>query len=383
MRGEGAAVFDADGRRYVDALASLWYCNAGHGRAEIADAVARQMRTLAGYHTFDRFTNEPAEELTTLLAGMAPMPDARVALVTSGSEAVDTALKLVRLAQNLRGEEQRTVIVGRRHSYHGVTYGGMSVQGLPGNQAGFGPLLPDVVQVEHDDLADVERVFAEQGDRIAAVIAEPVIGAGGVMPPVPGYLEGLRRLCDEHGAFLILDEVISGFGRLGEWWGATRFDIRPDVVTFAKAVTSGYVPLGGVLVGPAVRAPLEEDPTYVLRHGHTYSGHPTACAAALANLTILRDEKLPARARPIGERLSDGLRGLEKDGLLAGVRGDGGVWAAVLPEGVAATPVRDRMLDHGVIARPIGADVIAFCPPLVIDDDDIDRCVDALDAALR
>ena len=259
----------------------------------------------------------------------------------------------------------------------------MSVQGLPGNQAGFGPLLPDVVQVEHDDLADVERVFAEQGDRIAAVIAEPVIGAGGVMPPVPGYLEGLRRLCDEHGAFLILDEVISGFGRLGEWWGATRFDIRPDVVTFAKAVTSGYVPLGGVLVGPAVRAPLEEDPTYVLRHGHTYSGHPTACAAALANLTILRDEKLPARARPIGERLSDGLRGLEKDGLLAGVRGDGGVWAAVLPEGVAATPVRDRMLDHGVIARPIGADVIAFCPPLVIDDDDIDRCVDALDAALR
>jgi adenosylmethionine-8-amino-7-oxononanoate aminotransferase len=264
-----------------------------------------------------------------------------------------------------------------------VTYGGLSVQGLPPNQQGFGPLLGDVAQIAHDDLADAERLFAAQGDRIAAVIAEPVIGAGGVMPPAPGYLEGLRHLCDEHGAYLILDEVISGFGRLGTWWGAQRYGIEPDLVTFAKGVTSGYVPLGGVLVGAKVRAALEADPAYMLRHGHTYSGHPAACRAALENLAILDDERLFERAKPVGERLSAGLAKLLADGRLAAVRGAGAVWAAVLPEGRSAAAVRDGMLARGVIARPIGGDVVAFCPPLVVDDTDIDRCVEALAAALE
>lgn len=382
VRGQGARVWDRRGNEYVDALASLWYCNVGHGRGEIADAVASQMRQLAAYHAFDRFTNGPAEELAAQLTELAPMDAARVFLTSSGSEAVDSAIKLARVAHVQAGDPRRTIVVGRQHAYHGVTYGGLSAQGLPLNQEGFGPLLADSVQVAHDDLADVERLFADHGDRIALVLAEPVIGAGGVHPPEPGYLQGLRRLCDEHGAFLGLDEVICGFGRLGGWWGADRYDVRPDLVTFAKGVTSGYLPLGGVLVGPAVRAPLEADPTFVLRHGFTYSGHPTSCAAALANLRILEDEPLEERAEAIGARMGPGLDRLVDEGLLAGARGVAGIWAALLPDGVGAVAVRDGMLELGVIARPLGAAVVAFCPPLVITDDELDRCLDALRDAL-
>jgi adenosylmethionine-8-amino-7-oxononanoate aminotransferase len=382
VRGEGAYVVDDRGNRYVDALAGLWYCNLGHGRAEIADAVADVLRTLGPFHTFERFTNEPAERLTATLADLAPMPDARVFLTSSGSEAVDSAIKLVRAAHTLNGDTARTVLVTRRHAYHGVTYGGTSLQGIPANQAGFGPLLPDVVVVDHADLADVERAFAEHGDRIAAVLAEPVIGAGGVYPPVDGYLAGLRRLCDEVGAFLVLDEVICGFGRLGHWWGAERYGVRPDLVTFAKGVTSGYQPLGGVLVGPAVREPLEADPDYVLRHGHTYSGHPAACAAANVAIALTRQEGLLDRALKIGDQLATGLGELVSDGLLAGARGAGAVWAAVVHDD-RAVEIRDRMLPMGVLARPLGGAAVAFCPPLVSDESAVAQCLDALGRALR
>ena len=193
----------------------------------------------------------------------------------------------------------------------------------------------------------------------------------------------MRRLCDQHGALLIFDEVICAFGRLGEWFGATHYGVTPDLITFAKAVTSGYVPLGGVVVGPAVCAALESDPTYVLKHGHTYSGHPTACAAGLANLAILRDEELLARAPQIEARLGAGLRALHDDGLLADARGAGGVWAAGLhPQHDAAT-LRNGLLERGVIARPIGTDTLAYCPPLVISDEQIDTLVDTLADVLR
>lgn len=380
--GQGATVVDTEGRRYVDAMASLWFCNIGHGRTEVADAVAAQMRSLAAFHTFDRFTNPPADAVCERLAELAPVPGSRVFLTNSGSEAVDSALKLARLTQAVRGEDRRRLVISRKPSYHGVTYGGLSATGLPSNQAHFGAMLADVIQTPHDDLAAVEAVFAERGDEVAAVIAEPVIGAGGVYPPAPGYLEGLRRLCDEHGALLILDEVICGFGRLGHWWGAQRYQVRPDLTTFAKAVTSGYLPLGGVLVAPAVREVLESDPDLVLRHGHTYSGHPTACAAALTVLDIIRDEGLVDRAAKIGERLSTGLRSLADDGLVAEVRGDGAIWAVGLHAGDDAVAVRDGMLERGVIPRPIGTATLAFCPPLVISDDDIDRCVSVLDDTL-
>lgn len=382
VRGQGALVYDADDREYVDGMASLWYCNIGHGRGEVAEAIARQVRTLGAYHTFERFTNAPTEELCDRLAELAPMPEARVFLTSSGSEAVDSAIKLARFVHALNGETERTVIVSRTPSYHGVTYGGVSATGLPKNQERFGPLLPDVRQVPYDDLAAVAAIMENDPDRVAAVIAEPVVGAGGVLPPPEGYLAGLRDLCDRHGALLILDEVICGFGRLGAWWGASRYDVMPDLVTFAKGVTSGYLPLGGVLVGRRARAALERDPDTILRHGHTYSGHPTCAVAALESLRITEEEALLDRAVDVGERLSKGLTDLLGDGLVCEVRGDGAVWAVGL-DGVDAGLVREAMLEGGVIARPIGGDTIAFSPPLVISAEQVDRCVEVLGGAVE
>jgi adenosylmethionine-8-amino-7-oxononanoate aminotransferase len=382
VSGQGAHVVDDTGRRYVDALASLWYCAAGHGRIEIIDAVGAQLRRLDAFHLFERFTNPPAEALAARLAALAPMADARVFLTSGGSESVDAAVKLARIAHAQAGAPERTIVISRAPSYHGVTYGATSLTGLPANQAGFGPLVGDVHQVDKDDLAAVEAVMVANPGRVAAVIAEPVVGAGGVYPPVEGYLAGLRALCDAHGAYLILDEVITGFGRLGTWFGATHFGVRPDLVTFAKAVTSGYQPLGGVLLGPAVHGPLAADDEFVLRTGHTYAGHPVACAAALANLDLLAGEGLLERAPAVGGRLSAGLREVAARHGLAEVRGRGAVWAVELPADRSATAVRDAMLALGVICRPIGSSVLAFCPPLMIAEADVDRCVEALDEAL-
>lgn len=380
--GQGAVVVDQAGHRYIDALASLWYCNIGHGRAEIADAVAAQLRKLDAFHTFDRFTNPPVEAVADQLVDLAPMGGARVFLTSGGSESVETAVKLARLAHYVGGHPQRTLVVSRRPSYHGVTYAAMSATGLPPNHQGFGPLLAEIEQVPRDSLEALDELLAQKGDRLAAILAEPVIGTGGVYPPGEGYLAGLRERCDRHGAFLILDEVICGFGRLGSWWAAQRYGVRPDLVTFAKGVTSGYLPLGGVLVGPAVRAPLEADPALMLRHGNTYAGHPSVCAAALANLDIIRAEGLVERANPVGERLRDGLSSLVDGDAVREARGDGAMWALGLGEGIDATVLRDALLEQGVIARPIGADTLAYCPPLVISDREIDRCVEATSEAL-
>jgi putrescine---pyruvate transaminase len=381
-RGDGAAIFDIEGKRYVDGIGSLWYCNVGHGRKEIADAVHAQMLKIAAYNTFDRFTNEPVEELCAELADLAPMPNARVFLTSGGSEAVDTAMKLARQAHVQAGHPEKTVIISRVQSYHGVNYGGLAATGLPLNQAGFGTMLGDVVQVPQHDLDAMGAACAQHSGRIAAIISEPVQGAGGVHPAKDGYLQGLRALADQNGAFLIMDEVICGFGRTGEWWGSQYYGITPDLVTFAKAVTSGYQPLGGVLVGAAVRAPLESDPNFMLRHGYTYTGHNSACAAALANLDIIKREGLVERAKHIGERLGGGLQQMHTDGLLAEVRGVGAIWAAGMKEGLNPMVVREHMLKNGAISRPIPPSTMAFCPPLVIDDADIDLLLSALQRAI-
>jgi adenosylmethionine-8-amino-7-oxononanoate aminotransferase len=383
VRGEGAHVFDDHGRRYIDGLASLWYCQIGHGRADMADAIATQVRTLENYHCFDRFTNEPAEALASEIAGLTSIPEARVFFTSSGSEAVDSALKLVRLTMTLRGEPDRHLVITRRHAYHGVTYGGMSAQGLDPNKVGFGPLLPGLVQVDHEDLSEVEALFAERGDEVAAVMTEPIMGAGGVRPPPPGYLAALRDLCDRHGALLVFDEVICAFGRLGRWWGGDHFGVVPDLATFAKGCTSGYLPLGGVVVGRPTLDVLEKDDEFLLRHGHTYSGHPTCCVAGTTNIEILRDEGLLDRAGHIGEQLGGSLHALRDDGLVAEVRGTEGIWAVEMNEGVSATVVRDAMLERGVIARPLGDTTLAFCPPLVISDADLEQCATVLGEALR
>ncbi len=382
VRGEGASIFDSEGKRYVDGMASLWYCQVGHGRAEIADAVRDQMLQLETYNTFDRFTNEPVERLAAEIADLAPMARARVFFTSGGSESVDTAMKLARVAQVQAGHPERTVIISREQSYHGVNYGGLAATGLPLNRAGFGEMLPEVIRVPQHDLDAMGAACAQHAGRIAAIITEPVQGAGGVHPPKPGYLEGLRALADQHGAYLIFDEVICGFGRLGTWWGAQHFGVTPDMITFAKGVSSGYVPLGGVVVGPAVHESLAADPNFMLRHGYTYTGHSAACAAALANIEIMKRENLVERAVAIGERLSAGLHAFHAAGRVAEVRGVGAVWAVGLPEGMNPTAVRETMLQHGAIARPIPPSTIAFCPPLVISDEEIDQLIAALDAGL-
>jgi adenosylmethionine-8-amino-7-oxononanoate aminotransferase len=376
VRGEGARVYDARGREYIDAMASLWYCAVGHGRREIADAVARQMTTLESYSNFDPFSTDVTDRLADRIVLLAPLADARVFFCGSGSEAVDSAMKLVRQAHVLAGRAQRTVILSRMRGYHGTNYGGTSAQGLPLNRAGWGPLVGDVEQVAADDIEALSVAMSKHGERLAAVLIEPVQGAGGVYPPPPGYLRSVRELCDKHGAYLIFDEVITAFGRLGTWFGAQAFDVVPDVLCFAKAVTSGYVPLGGVLVNGRVRAPLESDPSFILRHGYTYSGHASACAAAIANLDILEREGLLARALRIGARLESGLVALRNDGLIAEVRGTGGMWAAGVLPGHDAQKIRDIALDNGVIVRGIGAETNAFCPPLVITDDELSRVLD-------
>jgi adenosylmethionine-8-amino-7-oxononanoate aminotransferase len=376
VRGEGARVWDSNGNELIDGMASLWYCAVGHGRREIGDAVAQQISTLEAYSTFDPFTSEPAEQMSELLRTLSPLPDARVFLCDSGSESIDTAMKLSRLAHVQAGHPERTLIISRVRGYHGTNYGGTSAQGLPLNKVGYGPLVGDVVQVDSDDLEAVSVLMSKRGHEVAAVLAEPLQGAGGVYPPVAGYLEGLRKLCDQHGAFLIFDEVITGFGRLGTWFGAQRFGVLPDLLCFAKAVTSGYQPLGGVLVGENVRAALEADPEFFLRHGYTYSGHAAACAAALKNIEIIQREGLVERANHVGDRLSSGLNALAADGIIDHARGVGAVWAAGLRSDQNCVKIRDRMLELGAITRAINADTNTFCPPLVITDSELDKLLD-------
>ncbi len=381
VKGEGSVVWDSNGKSYIDAMASLWYNAVGHGRHEITEAVVAQMNKIAVFNCFDPFTNEPTEALAERIRDLAPVDDARVFFAGSGSEAIDSAMKLARIAHVQAGQPERDIIISRGRGYHGVNYGGTSAQGLPLNQQGFGPLLPGIINVAGDDVEAMANAFLANPGRVAAVITEPVQGAGGVWPPHEGYLQALRKLCDQHGAFLIADEVITGFGRLGEWFGSAYYGVRPDLITFAKQVTSGYIPLGGVIVGAKVRAGLEADPNFILRHGFTYSGHPTATAAGMANLDIIENEGLLERGAKMGARLGEGLQSLVFDGMLQGLRGVGSMWATVLHEGVDSVAVRAKMYEHGVIPRALPG-ILTFCPPYVTTDAQVDQIVDALATSL-
>ena len=375
-RGEGARIYDVDGNEYIDGMASLWYCAIGHGRREMADAIANQVTTIEAYSAFDPFTTRVADELCERISDLSPIDDSRVFLCNSGSEAVDSAMKLARLAHVQAGRPERTLIISRGRGYHGTNYGGTSAQGIPPNRAGYGPLVGDVLHVDPDDIEGMSKLMSTNSERLAAVISEPVQGAGGVFPPTDGYLQQLRKLCDQHGAYLIFDEVITGFGRLGTWFGAQHFGVTPDLLTFAKAVTSGYQPLGGVIVAKSVREPIEADTAFLLRHGYTYSGHATACASALANLDIIERESLLERAVHIGRRLESGLTALANDGMIDHARGRVAVWAAAHKTGVDPMVVRDRMLAAGAITRALNTDTNSFCPPLVISDAELDRLID-------
>jgi putrescine aminotransferase len=376
---DGCTLVDDRGKEYIDALASLWLCQIGHGNQQVIGAITEQLNTLETYNIFDPFTHPAATEVAECIRRVSPHPDGRVFLGCSGSEAVDTVLKLARMVQQRRGQHDRQIVVRRTGGYHGTNVGGTSVQGIAPNREGWGDLLPHVVEIPNDDIEPAAQLFAEHGERIAAVITEPVQGAGGVIMPPDGYLEGLRRLCDQHGALLVFDEVICGFGRTGEWFGAQTFGVTPDMMTFAKGVTSGYVPLSGVIISNELAAEIEGDPGKLL-HGYTYSGHPLGCAAGIANIGVIASEGLVARARHIGRKFEQGLQAMKSDGMVHSYRGVGAIWAAEL--GRDAVPVRDAMLERGVVTRPIG-EAIAFCPPLIISDDEIgaifDRLADTLE----
>ncbi|WP_419916560.1 aspartate aminotransferase family protein [Candidatus Poriferisodalis sp.] len=379
VSGEGVKLTDDAGNEYIDGLASLWLCQIGHGNRTVIDAIGAQLNQLATYNTFEPFSNGPAVELAEMVRARSQHPDGRVFLACSGSEAVDTALKFARRVHHLKGDTDRQIIVRRSAGYHGVNVGGTSVQGGAAYREGWGDLMPHVVEIPNDDVEPAAQLFAEQGERIAAVISEPIQGAGGVVPPPSGYFEGLRRLCTEHGALLIFDEVICGFGRTGSWFGGQAFGVAPDMFTFAKGVTSGYIPLAGVLVSRDIADLLEADETKFM-HGYTYSGHPTACAAGIANIGVIESEGLVDRASEIGDRMEEGFLALQGDGMIDSYRGLGGIWACDL--GRDATEAKEAFLKRGVITRSIG-NALAFCPPLIITDDEIGLLFDRLDDALR
>jgi putrescine aminotransferase len=387
-RGDDVWVWDESGRRYLDATASLWCVNVGHGRTEIADAVAAQMRELATYQTFGDVANRPALDLTRRLASLAPMPDAKVFLGNGGGDAVDTAAKIAREYFARTGQPERTVLVSRTNAYHGTHGFGTSLGGIPPNRVA-GPFVPDVVQVQWDDPVALEQELIGIGpERVAAFFVEPVIGAGGVLPPPPGYIESVREICTRHGVLMIVDSVICAFGRLGDWFGVDRFGVEPDLITFAKGVTSGYLPLAGVIASGRAAEPFFERGAAPFRHGGTYAGHPTACAAALANLDILEREGLLKRAEALEGAMYDALRTLADHPLVAEVRGGTGVLGAVEldPERLVADPGLVNALgkaarERGVLVR-VMLSAVAFSPPLTLVDEHLDLMTDAVRGAL-
>ena len=371
---------DDQGKQYIDAMASLWLCQIGHGNAKVINAIKDQLDQLQTYNTFDPFTNGPAAEAAEVIRRVSPHPEGRVFLGCSGSEAVDTALKLSRMFHQRRGDDERQIIIRRTAGYHGVNIGGTSVQGIEPNRIGWGDLLPHVVEIPNDDIEETASLFAQHGSNVAAVICEPVQGAGGVIMAPDGYLAGLRRLCDQHGSLLIFDEVICGFGRTGEWFASDTFDVKPDMLTFAKGVTSGYLPLSGVITSKELNEELTGDEAAKLMHGYTYSGHPTAAAAAIANIEVIESEGLVDGARRIGQQMEAGFNALLGDGTINSFRGIGGIWACEIGED--AIPARDAMIQGGIVCRGIGQ-ALAFCPPLIISDNEIGTIFDTLSDVLK
>ena len=389
---DGVWLEDTAGKRYLDATAALWYCNVGYGRGAIADAVADQLRRLPAYNPFGAYAPEMAITLSERLAALAPIANAVVFLGSGGSDAVDTAAKLVRRYWDVMGKPEKRVIVSREFGYHGMHGWGTSLVGIGPMKTGYGgSFIDEVVNVGTMDTETLGALFAERAHEIAAFIGEPVVGAGGVIPPDPHYWAEVNRLCREHDILLIADEVITGFGRTGVLWGSQRYGIEPDLVTFAKGVSSGYVPLGGVLVGERVRAPFwdEDVPGAVFRHGYTYSGHAGAAAAAMANLDILEGEGLVARVAALEPVLDREIRRLE------GVRGVGeirtvGLTAAVAFEpallaGDAGLPERAvaAALRHGVATRVLRGHALQVSPPFIITEEEIRQLVDGFGSAIE
>ena len=406
-RADGMYYWSHDGQRILDAVAGLWCVNAGHNRREINDAVARQLATLDYAPTF-QMGHPLAFEFAERLVEITPAGLDHVFFANSGSEAVDTALKIALAYHRVRGEASRQRLIGREKGYHGVGFGGISVGGIVNNRKFFGSLLPGVDHLRHTldhehnafsrglpewgaHLADdLERLVAlHDASTIAAVIVEPVQGSAGVILPPKGYLERLRDICDRHGILLIFDEVITGFGRLGAPFGAQFFDVMPDMITSAKGLTNGAIPMGAVFITKQIYDAFMQGPENAIElfHGYTYSAHPVACAAGLATLDIYLREELLTRARLLSdewERAVHSLRGVPH---VIDIRNIGLIGAIELEPrpnapGARAYETLVKCYERGLLVRVTG-DTIALSPPLIIERDQIETIVATLGEVLR
>lgn len=417
-RGEGCRVFDIQGNAYLDCHAGLWLVNVGYGRREIADAIATQAHELAWFSSFEGYTNVPSTDLSERLIDLLrPEGMAKVFFSSGGSDAVETALKITRMYWKLRGQAQRYKIVARQRAYHGVSFGALSATGMPANRNAFEPLVPGFRHAiapdryQHPTVSeaeaaaffadDLERVIVGEGPgSVAAVIAEPIQGAGGVIIPPQGYLQRVREICDTYGILLIADEVITGFGRAGEWFGCRNWQLRPDIVAMAKGLTSGYLPLGATAVTEEVFDVFRrhESAGGAFRHGNTYSGHPIACAAALANIEIIEKEDLVGNAKRVGAHLLARLKPLENHPMVGEVAGLGLIGRIQMTADKATRRslpaqllIGDRiaaeMRARGVIMRPLPYDVLSYSPPLCLAEAEADQIAntfaDSIDAVYR
>ena len=404
---KGCTLTFEDGRELLDGLAGLWCVNVGYGREEIAEAVAEQMRAVAFYPSFFNTTTEPTIRLAARLAALAPARLNHSLFSNSGSEANETALKVIRGYWKLRGRREKTKILARTFAYHGVTLATTSLTGLPTCTDPFDLPLPGFLQVPGPHaygsgkspaeygawcIEETQRLMAREGaGTIAALFVEPVQGAGGVIVPPDGYLRELRELCRRHEILFVADEVITGFGRLGAWFASGLWDLDPDLMTMAKGITSGYLPLGATLVSDEIAAAFEAGG--YLAHGFTYTGHPTACAAALANLDVIESERLVERVRDdVGPRFQAALRKLTSHPAVVEMRGFGLIGALELkrpPRGPYAEAAPNTLglaahnlaREEGVIVRGI-RDMVALSPPFVVTHAELDRMFAALTRAL-
>ena len=406
-RAEGMHYTTVDGRTVLDGTAGLWCVNLGHSRNPISEAVARQIRELDFAPTFQMGHPLPFELARRLIKHLPGDLD-HVFFANSGSEAVDSALKIALAYHRIRGDGARTRLIGRERAYHGVGFGGISVGGMVNNRKFFGPLLPGVDHLRHPlDLKhnafsrglpqwgahladDLERLIAlHDASTIAAVIVEPVQGSAGVILPPQGYLERLRAICDRYGILLIFDEVITGFGRLGRPFAAQYFGVQPDIITSAKGLTNGTVPMGAVFVSRRIHEAFMAGPEQAIElfHGYTYSGHPVACAAALAALDIYEAEGLFTRAAALAPYLEDRLHELKGLPHIVDLRNIGLIGAIEFAPiadrpGARAYEVFTKCYERGLLVRQSG-DVIAVSPPLIIEQAQIDQILSTLADVIR
>ncbi len=409
----GVRVRAHDGREYIDAMAGLWCVNVGYGRRELVEAMTAQASRLPYYHSFASMSNEPVIRLAARLVAMAPGKMSKVFFANSGSEANDTQLKLIRYYNNLRGKREKKKILSRRAAYHGVTLGATSLSGLPPMHAIFDLPLPGFFHLERPShywhappgvseeefsgilAAELEALIAREGaDTIAAMFVEPVMGAGGVIVPPKGYFERIVPILRAHDILLVVDEVICGFGRLGTPFGSNYYQLEPDLMTIAKGLTSGYLPMSACLVSERVWEDIRERSRDQgpFAHGYTYSGHPTPAAVALANLDLMERERLFDRAASTGAYLQQRLRELASHPLVGEVRGVGMIAGVELvaskaekkpfpPALLAGAKVSRRALADGLITRAL-RDTLAFSPPLILEKSDVDRIVEIVGRAL-